>query len=318
VTFKNAAFALVCALSIVTSSFRRAHAKDLVEECMTASESGQKLRQKGKLSEAQTQFQICADSGCPSIVQRNCNTWVSEVTALLPSVTLSAKNAAGKDLINVTVMLDGKKLLEKLEGKAIPMDPGIHVFRFETAGEEAIDERIVLSEGEKVRRVAVRFGGAPEPVVDPGKTTVDPGKPGSVKTPTEVEQAKPGIPALAFVLGGAGVLSIGVGAALYISGSSSFPSECDQAALFAAKGDCPRVPPNDPVRSAEAQSQAQSSDNQIRVGTWSMVGGGALLTGAVIWIVLDRTAASSRPPRTKGLLIEPSIGWKTAALKLSF
>jgi hypothetical protein len=318
VKLQNAAFALACALSITTIGLKSASAKDPVEECMSASENGQKLRQKGKLSEAQTQFQTCADGGCPGVVQRNCNTWLSEVSALLPSVTLSAKNAAGKDLINVTVMLDGKKLLDKLEGKAISMDPGIHVFRFESAGEEAIDERIVLSEGEKARRVAVRFGGTPEP--DPVKKTVEPAKTVTLNPPVEAEVQPPGVPALAWVLGGAGLVGIGVGAVLYISGSSSFPDECDRASLFSESGKCLRAPLNDSARSSEISSQAQSSDNQIRVGTWSMIGGGALLTGAVIWIVLDRTAASAsrKPARTKALVVEPSFGWKSAALKFSF
>ncbi len=159
-------------------------------ECVAAYDQGQQLRARGALREAREQFLVCADPACPNATRSDCTVWVGELDASVPTVAFAVTAEDGKDVTDVTVFVDGVKLVESLDGKALPFDPGKHTLRFERAG-KTVTLELVVREGEKNRTVPVAFGGTtslPKPAEEGGGTI------------------SPGV----WVLGGVGVAGLGL------------------------------------------------------------------------------------------------------------
>jgi hypothetical protein len=167
-------------------------------QCVTASEEAQQLRNAGKLSEARERLSVCNRAECPKVVQQDCAEWMREVLEMLPTVVPAAKDRSGRDLVDVTVSIDGKVVTSSLDGKALDLDPGVHVFRFETKNAPPVEEQVVVRQGEKNRMVTVTL----DPAAEPPATEPSP------------ERTTRSAPIAAFVAGGAGVLLLG--AALYV------------------------------------------------------------------------------------------------------
>src|SRR5258706_11127444 len=85
-----------------------AHADDVKNACASASETAQQLRIDGKLRAAHEQLTACSRPICPAIVKRDCDAWLSEVEAILPSIVLVARDETGRDLVDVRVLLDAE------------------------------------------------------------------------------------------------------------------------------------------------------------------------------------------------------------------
>lgn len=297
--FRNVLVTL-SALLMVTA----AHAKPMDDEaCMTASTSGQTLRKQTKLVDARVQFETCAAQTCPDVVRQDCLKWSSELASLTPTVALSAVDGAGRDLIDVAVTVDGKPLVSKLEGKAITLDPGIHTFVFSAEGASPVEERAVVNEGEKGKRVLARFLtlGVPKPaeVTAPPLATPAPSK---------------GVSVGALVVGGVGLAALATGTILFLSGTSSFPEDkCDPLPLFSvATGTCPRTNPG--VERETANSDAKSANTSRDVGAGLMIGGGALTAAGLVWLIIDLSSSK----REKSATWRPTVGWNTAGIQGTF
>jgi hypothetical protein len=132
--------------------------------CVNAYDEGQKQRAAGSLKASLELFRVCAEPDCPAATKKDCTTWLAEVEASLPTVVVKAVDAAGHDLTEVKVFLDEQPFLDRLDGKAVAVDPGQHVFGFERPGAKRIERVIVISQGEKNRRLEIRW--AEDPVAD--------------------------------------------------------------------------------------------------------------------------------------------------------
>jgi hypothetical protein len=136
-------------------------------ECIAASEKAQSLRDDKRFSQTRELLLSCAREVCPAVIKKDCAEQLADLEKKIPSVVLRAKDRTGSDIVAVKVAIDGKPAAEALDGKAIPLDPGVHVFRFETANEEPIEQKVVVAEGEQNRAVSVTFGhqdpGGPAP-----------------------------------------------------------------------------------------------------------------------------------------------------------
>jgi hypothetical protein len=175
-------------------------------ECAAAYEMSQEKRKAGELIAAREQLRICVRDACPGFVRSECTAWLEEVETSLPSVVLEARRG-DQDLVDVRVSLDGKPIADTLSGSAVALDPGSHVFRFETEGEEPVERRVLVRVGEKNRRVAVSFA-EPETAPVPGPAQVDPGPKGLDKR------------TVSYVLGGVGALALGSFVLFAVTGSS--------------------------------------------------------------------------------------------------
>src|SRR5262249_31598684 len=85
--------------------------------CAAASDQAQQLRDEAKLRAARAQLIICADETCPGVIRKDCAGWLADVEARLPSVVFRVLDPAGKDLVQVKLTVDGKKLTDTLDGK---------------------------------------------------------------------------------------------------------------------------------------------------------------------------------------------------------
>jgi len=171
---------------------RAADAKDAKAAklaCVQASDKAQTLKGDGKLIDAREQLLACAREACPAPVRKDCTRRLAELEDALPSIVIGAKDSSGKDVIDVKVSIDGVVVLEKLDGKAISVDPGAHTFKFEHATLPAVTEQVLVQQGVKNRPFTVSFPApAPPPHSDP---------------------PKPRIPLGTWILGGVGVVAIG-------------------------------------------------------------------------------------------------------------
>jgi hypothetical protein len=271
----------VFALALVLTAAGAANAGPTRKECIQASEDAQLLRIKAQLVSARAKLVECSSDACPKVVRKDCSGWLDEVDRALPTVVLGARDSRGKDLTDVHVTLDGAALVDRLDGKAVAIDPGAHTLRFETAGEPAHEEKIVVREGEKNRIVSVVIGKAapgpsqPVPVV----VTVGP-------TPPAQEGRAPSV--ATWIVGGVGLATL---AAAGIIGTASLVQRQNLFDSCGSTGSC-----------------QQSDVDQVYLMYdlaygGAAVGGALVLTGVVLFFA---TRPGAR--RTTGVLVTPSLG----------
>jgi hypothetical protein len=206
------------------------------KECAAAYVEAQKLKQDGSFTKAREQLIVCAKDECMAAVKKDCVAWLDEVNAALPSVVVEAKGPDGKETFDVKVSIDGEVVSEKLDVKAIELDPGTHKFVFEYEGEEPIEQEVILRQGQKNKTLQVSFAPEksesstnepepePEPIIDTGAAKNKP-------------------PTLAYVLGGVGVVALGGAGYFWLSGeskkkdldSSGCEPNCDQGKVDSIK-----------------------------------------------------------------------------------
>jgi hypothetical protein len=249
-----------------------ARAEDERAACLAAASSGQTLRDQHRLLEAREQFRRCAHRECPAVVQSDCATWLDAVERDLPTVVVSAKNAAGADVVDVVVRIDGKNVPVR-EGQALPIDPGPHVFHFEGPGGAKGDQNIVIMEGEHNRSVLLTLP-APPPSVGSGA--------GSAEAPADTgdaEKKRKTWRTIGLAVAGAGVVGLGIGTiAGVVAISDKNNANCDAA------GYCDSGP------LGSARSAATVAD----IG---LVAGAVLVAGGVVLFLLAPKVAGSAHAR---------------------
>lgn len=257
-------------------------AGDKKAACVAAYADGQKARDEGKLRAAKAAFEVCADSECPGVTKKDCAVWFGEVDAALPSLSLAAKDGAGGDLVDVAVTIDGQPLAERLDGKAVSVDPGSHVLRFEKAGEPPVTREIVVREGEKARKVEVVIGA-------PAKPPPPPPRGGGAISPAT------------WVLGGVGVAGLatfgvlgGLGLAERSDAESTCAPRCSDAVV-------------DPIR-----AKFIGADVALSVGLASLAAG--LVVGLVTGLDGEGAPRAGQRGARFGLIVDRSgvAGWGVA------
>ncbi len=132
---------------------------DARKACVQAADHGQELRDKGKLIEAREAFVACAREECPSVVARQCTTWLADVEHEMPTITVRARDAQNKDLVEVNVIVDEVLRTSSLDGRPMQIDPGVHKLRFMHEGDPDVEQQVVIRSAEKDRLIDVRFAG---------------------------------------------------------------------------------------------------------------------------------------------------------------
>jgi hypothetical protein len=237
-------------------------------ECVAASNSSVDLRRDHRLLAARAQLLVCAASSCPSDVRAECLRRLDAVKALIPTIVFEAKDAEGTDLSAVKVTMDGQPFADRLQGTALPVDPGEHTFAFETAREPAVVMHLVVREGEKERRETVMFGTI---VAPPGPRVV-----------SEPDRGLGTQRTLAIVTAGIGAVGLGAGGVFGLM-------------MLSKKSDAQRVCPDICADQGGVNlwNDAVSSGN---LATAFLAGGGLAIAGAaVLWF----TAPSSGAPAAR-------------------
>jgi hypothetical protein len=197
-------FAVLAATTTLLSVETGARADDR-EQCASAADQAQQLRDEGKYRRAREQLLLCARDVCPAPIKRDCLEWLTQVESTAPTVVFGAKDAT-KDLSDVKVSVDGAAVTDRLDGKPVQMDLGKHTVKFEYQG-QVKEEEVIIGAGQKNRNVTVTFGAA---AAAPTGPTPPPGG----------ETSKEGSIVPALVVGGIGVLAIGSFAIFGLGGKS--------------------------------------------------------------------------------------------------
>jgi hypothetical protein len=137
-----------------------AAARDAKKRCIASAENGQTLRASGKLVDARASFAQCTATECPAPVRKDCGRWIDELDAATPSFSLRLEDPTGHEVESGQVQVDGKPLPPADHGRALPIDPGAHVFDW-TRAEGDVHVEVVIHDGERNRIVLLRAPGAP-------------------------------------------------------------------------------------------------------------------------------------------------------------
>ncbi len=238
-------------------------------DCLAANEKSISLRNQHKLRDARTSLLICSAATCPADIRNECIRRVGEVNASMPTIVFATKDGADNDLSAVQVMMDGEALVERLQGTALSIDPGTHIFTFTTAGQPAVHKELVILEGQKDRRERIVFGmsrplgpsivqsNASQSMVGGSATTAPP-------TPGWWHSNPKRLGAIA--VAGLGVVGLGLGIGFGLAASSRH----DDAARI-CPGQCA-----DQTGWNEARSAGNISTVAMVVGVAGLAGGAAL------------------------------------------
>ena len=251
--------------------------KEARAECVSSFETSQELRANSDLTGARTRLLGCIRPECPGSVRNECTKLLEQVEREVPSLVVVAK-ADGEDRTDVKVEMDGKVIQESLDGKAIQVNPGSHVFRFSLAPFEAIEKRVVVGEGDKLRSVGVEF-------VSPKKDA--PLAPAPAPAPVKLMHRP--VPASVYVLGGVAVL----GGASFAYFGSTGSSKQDDLQASCAPG-------------CSSSDVKEVRRNYLLADVSLGVGAAALITGAVLLFTrperpLEEGAEVSVAPTNGGL-----------------
>jgi len=125
-------------------------------QCISAHDKAQSSRAGRKLIDARASYVTCSHDACPDLIRSECSKGLREVDEAIPTLVLSA-SVDGKDATDAKVILDGDRLEKGLDGRAIAVDPGPHMARFERPGSGHVEVKVVAREGEKNRLVTGTF-----------------------------------------------------------------------------------------------------------------------------------------------------------------
>jgi len=111
--------------------------------------------QAARLREAQDLFASCARLMCGVALRQECAARRLQMQSDIPSVVPLATDEAGEPRVLVEVRVDGELLTSRLDGHALPIDPGKHLFSFGTDDGVFETQRIVIAQGERNRAIHV-------------------------------------------------------------------------------------------------------------------------------------------------------------------
>jgi hypothetical protein len=166
----------------------------------------------GRLLSAREQLLVCAQPECPKLISRECTGWLSEVEDALSSVVFAVVDAQGRDVVDVRIYSDGSLLAHRAEGRAQPLDPGLHEFRFEADGYEPLHMTLPIRQSERNRIVRVQLASPPEPT---RRLELRPSTPNPVQSGRRV-------PLASYVLGSVALAGFGAFAYFAIDGKHEY------------------------------------------------------------------------------------------------
>ncbi|HEY2510770.1 MAG TPA: hypothetical protein VGI39_07940 [Polyangiaceae bacterium] len=292
--FLRSATAIVAVAAFGVASPHRAYA-DEKEACVNASEQAQTLRDDGKFRQARAALMTCGRDVCPGIVRRDCEKWLGELDAAQPTVVLGARDPNGNDVPAARVKLDGTPLLDRLDGRPVPVDPGEHVFRYEGGGSTPVEQRVVVRVGEKNRSLtailmppASAAAASPTPaLVASSGADIPPSQ--QPEAPAEPRAKRP-IPASFWIFSG-----------LTVAGAASFTyfGLSGQSDINNLRATCS---PNC------AQSDVDAAHTKLVIADVSAVVGVAALTGAILSLVLRGKAKPATAALVTQTEVHPVLG----------
>jgi hypothetical protein len=228
------------------------------------------------------------------VIVARCARWLEDIDAAIPTVVITAR-ADGADVVDVSVTIDGVRVLESLDGKPLSIEPGEHMMRYVRAGGAPVDARVLVAAGEKNRLLAVEF---------PSTTTAATAMPtptftvAPTLTAASTEAPRAGVSPLAWVFTGAAVVAAGSFAYFGATGRSELHALRDSCA-----GHCD-------------DSAVSAAWNKLIVADVSLgVGVASLGVATYFFLSSRRSDEPARPEAASSLVVAPgahgvALGWR--------
>jgi hypothetical protein len=124
--------------------------------CIEAYEGVQEARARGDLMSSRDEAFGCASSACPAFMQTDCAAWLEEIESEVPTISFEVRSE-GKALTSVRVVEGERVIVDRVDGAAVELDPGVHWLRFEANGFAPLTKPVVVARGEKNQRFSVEL-----------------------------------------------------------------------------------------------------------------------------------------------------------------
>jgi hypothetical protein len=223
------------------------HPKSKPRSCTSLYKEAQEVHHASRLREAKALFAQCAQPVCATPTRQRCMTEYALLAADVPSIVLAATNETGAVRADVQVTMDGETLAAAPEGRAIPVEPGMHEFAFSTADGEFDKQYLLIMQGQRNRIVSVSLHSQAGAVKSPSASTpakplslappMPAPEPASLTTPSAPndtpaskgpafaadaavdlapEPPRDGRRTMSYVIGGVGLAGVGVGSLMFV------------------------------------------------------------------------------------------------------
>jgi hypothetical protein len=291
---------LAAALLLPTSAWAGEASPGDKAQCSTEYVTAQTRRLEHKLLSAREALLTCARDECAPFMRgqitRDCAGWLAEIQSSIPSVVLAARTASGEDLASATALVDGGVATGPLDGRAIEVDPGQHVFTF-ILGSARVERTVSVLEGAKSQLVLATFDtSAPAAAVTRPSGEVALGEPAGPGSATLLFPRRALIP---LGVGGAGLLTGTVFGILALRDKSTLDASCPG-------GSC--------------VSPAHQSDiDALHTNSWIAnvafgVGIAGVATGIALWLAgRYATPSTTHSAASATLQVQPWLGAGGAA-----
>lgn len=275
---QRGAVSLVGLAFVVAAPFARA--EDETASCIAAHVEGQRLARSGEVRAARDALVRCARPTCPTMLVEECTALLADVERAVATVVFALRDAQGRDVADAQVLEGGQIVSERLDGRAIELDPGEHTFTFQHADAPPVEVTVVVREGDKGRRVEATLAAPDAP------------------TPVAPEEDAFEIPVATWILGATGVIGVGLFAGLGAAGLSQ-RGELDD---LGCKPNC------DASEVDGARGLFLAADISLAIGA------AALIAGGIVLVV--HNSGGDEP--SVGLRIAPSRDGTAFAMEGSF
>jgi hypothetical protein len=161
------AFAIMSIGSLLLTSSASVRAQPTQDASCEAVEQTEAMRNEGHYRKARERLLECVNAQCGGDVRRRCAATLQKLDSITPSIVVRAEDASGNDVMDVSVSLGDERLVNSLDGMAIPVDPGEHRFVFTRTGQTPVVQTLTIAQGEKFRAIDVVIGSEPTLALPP-------------------------------------------------------------------------------------------------------------------------------------------------------
>ena len=192
-------------------------------------------------------------------------------------------------------------VLHVLDGSALDVDPGQHTFEFSTEGYPSVTKQLVIREGSKGRQEIIAFA----PTTPPSAMPVSIGTTSSGAEQSGFDADGETRRVVAYALGGAGILGIGLGTYFGLRASSTY----DDASSKCPSGASSCLP--------EGVDGGKDAHTQAAISTVGFVAGGLLLGSAVVlYLTAPRARSRAAVSSVSSVSVRPVVGISGGGLRL--
>jgi hypothetical protein len=293
--------------------------------CAVTYRTAVEIELAGHLREAKETYWACAKPACGVLIRNQCSARFTQLESDIPSVVPLVTDEAGRDRIDVQVTMDKEILTNRVDGRALPVDPGPHEFSVIAEGAILARRKVMILQGQRNRPITLAINqserGKKAPLVTTGagveakppietpvpslstgeKAVVD--KTELERNPTEkvapepAEKLSHGPGVAPYILGGVGLLGVGTWGALTYWGRK------DNEQLSACTPSC-------------SQASVDHVRNLYLAADVSLLAGAAAL-GTSIVLFIANPSSKEKPPSQAGYRFDvqpsPSGGLATVS-----